>query len=60
MFALSVSTQFDWRLALIDIDGSIAHAGALHAAGLLSDDADRRGDGVGALQDLYDVASGRV
>jgi len=38
MFALSKSTQFDWRLALDDLDGSIAHAGALHTAGLLSDD----------------------
>lgn len=35
MFALSVSTQFDWRLALDDLDGSIAHAGALLRAGLL-------------------------
>ena len=35
MFALSKSTQFDWRLALHDIAGSRAHAKALHAAGLL-------------------------
>ncbi len=38
MFALSKSTQFDWRLALHDIAGSRAHALALHAAGLLTDD----------------------
>lgn len=38
MFALSVSTQFDWRLAPEDIAGSRAHARALHAAGLLTDD----------------------
>lgn len=38
MFALSKSTQFDWRLAPYDLDGSIAHAHALNAAGLLSDD----------------------
>lgn len=38
MFELSKSTQFDWRLALHDIAGSKAHAKALHAAGLLTDD----------------------
>jgi len=38
MFALSKSTQFDWRLARYDIAGSRAHAGALHRAGLLTDD----------------------
>ena len=37
MFALSKSTQFDWRLALHDIAGSRAHAKALRAAGLLDD-----------------------
>ncbi len=36
--ALSVSTQFDWRLAHVDIRGSHAHANALHEAGLLTDD----------------------
>ncbi|SHJ56512.1 argininosuccinate lyase [Tessaracoccus bendigoensis DSM 12906] len=44
MFALSKSTQFDWRLALHDIAGSRAHAGALHAAGLLDDEQARRMD----------------
>ncbi len=38
MFALSVSTQFDWRLAPDDIAGSLAHAAALNRAGLLTDD----------------------
>lgn len=38
MFALSKSTQFDWRLAGHDLAGSKAHALALHAAGLLTDD----------------------
>lgn len=38
MAALSKSTHFDWRLAQHDIRGSKAHATALHAAGLLSDD----------------------
>ncbi|HQA77117.1 MAG TPA: argininosuccinate lyase [Propionicimonas sp.] len=37
MFALSQSTQFDWRLARHDLAGSKAHAKALHAAGLLTD-----------------------
>jgi argininosuccinate lyase len=38
MFALSVSTHFDWRLARYDLAGSSAHARALHRAGLLTDD----------------------
>ena len=38
MFALSKSTQFDWRLARHDLAGSTAHATALHAAGLLTGD----------------------
>ena len=38
MFALSQSTQFDWRLARHDLAGSRAHAMALHQAGLLTDD----------------------
>ena len=36
--ALSVSTHFDWRLADYDLTGSMAHAGVLHRAGLLTDD----------------------
>ena len=36
MFALSVSTHFDWRLARHDLAGSRAHARALHRAGLLT------------------------
>ena len=43
--ALSVSTHFDWRLAGADIAGSHAHADALHAVGLLSDDEARAGLG---------------
>ncbi|HWV27158.1 MAG TPA: argininosuccinate lyase [Aeromicrobium sp.] len=35
---LSRSTHFDWRLAPYDLAGSRAHAGVLHAAGLLTDD----------------------
>ena len=38
MFALSQSTRFDWRLAPHDLAGSLAHARALHEAGLLTDD----------------------
>jgi argininosuccinate lyase len=37
MFALSQSTQFDWRLAAHDLAASKAHATALHAAGLITD-----------------------
>ena len=36
--ALSRSTHFDWRLASYDLNGSRAHARALHQAGLLTDD----------------------
>ncbi|HTL22752.1 MAG TPA: argininosuccinate lyase [Mycobacteriales bacterium] len=35
---LSVSVQFDWRLAPYDLLGSKAHARVLHRAGLLDDD----------------------
>ncbi|MBA8795286.1 argininosuccinate lyase [Friedmanniella endophytica] len=38
MFALSVSTHVDWRLARYDLAGSRAHAGALLRAGLLTED----------------------
>src|SRR5260221_13459378 len=34
---LSVSVQFDWRLAAYDLLGSRAHARVLHKAGLLDD-----------------------
>lgn len=57
MFALSVSTHFDWRLALDDLDGSIAHAAALHRAGLLTDE-DHEAMVLAALQQLRaDVAA---
>jgi argininosuccinate lyase len=35
---LSVSVQFDWRLARYDLRASRAHARVLHQAGLLTDD----------------------
>src|SRR2546422_7984447 len=35
---LSVSVQFDWRLAPYDLLASKAHARVLHRAGLLEDD----------------------
>jgi len=56
--AISRSTQFDWRLASLDIDGSRAHAAALHRAGLLTTD---QYDGlVAGLESLRDdVTSGR-
>lgn len=57
MFALSKSTQFDWRLAHLDIAGSRAHARALHRAGLLSDT--ELEQMLAALEQLdADVASG--
>jgi len=55
--ALSKSTQFDWRYADDDLAGSIAHAHALHAAGLLTDD--EATAMVGALSQLRaDVSTG--
>ena len=57
MFALSKSTQFDWRLARHDLAGSRAHAQALHRAGLLTDA--ERDDLVAGIDALAaDVASG--
>ncbi|MCW2669485.1 MAG: argininosuccinate lyase [Frankiales bacterium] len=47
---LSVSVQFDWRLAPYDLLGSKAHARVLHRAGLLSDD--ELGKLLGALDEL--------
>src|SRR3984885_721464 len=47
---LSLSVQFDWRLARYDLLASRAHARMLHRAGLLSD---READSMlGALDDL--------
>ena len=57
MFALSQSTQFDWRLARYDLAGSRAHARALHRANLLTDDElDGMIAGLDALE--ADVVSG--
>ncbi|MEN0129760.1 MAG: argininosuccinate lyase [Brevundimonas sp.] len=55
--ALSQSTHFDWRLADLDISGSVAHAHVLASAGLLSQD---EVEGmVAALEQLRaDVAAG--
>src|SRR5262249_57722367 len=36
--ALSLSVQFDWRLAPYDLAASRAHARVLHGAGLLTDE----------------------
>jgi argininosuccinate lyase len=47
---LSVSVQFDWRLAPYDLLGSRAHARVLHRAGLLTEDELRRM--LDALDDL--------
>jgi hypothetical protein len=59
MFALSQSTQFDWRLAPYDIAGSKAHAKVLHRAGLLTDeDLDTPGRRLRTLSDVtVDVGS---
>ena len=54
MAALSKSTQFDWRLAADDLRGSVAHAHALHVAGLLTDEEHRDLDAAlaGMIADL--------
>ena len=57
LFALSKSTQFDWRLARHDLAGSRAHARALHRAGLLTDE-ELAGMLAGLEQLDADVASG--
>ena len=57
MFALSQSTQFDFRLAGLDLTGSRAHARALHAAGLLTD-AELHGLVAGIESLAADVADG--
>jgi argininosuccinate lyase len=56
--ALSRSTHFDWRLVPYDLAGSRAHANALRAAGLLTDD-DHRSllDGLADLRTAYDDGS---
>ncbi|GAA2633431.1 argininosuccinate lyase [Actinomadura fulvescens] len=50
---LSVSVQFDWRLAPYDLMGSRAHARVLHRAGLLT--ADELERMIGALDDLEEA-----
>jgi argininosuccinate lyase len=55
--SLSKSTHFDWRLAPYDIEGSRAHAKALHRAGLL-DDAGLDAMLAGLEQLLTDIQSG--
>ena len=56
--ALSRSTHFDWRLVPYDLAGSVAHAHALHRAGLLTDaDHQRLLDGLAALRQAYDAGS---
>jgi len=57
MAALSRSTQFDWRLAPYDIQGSRAHARALQRAGLLTEQ-DARSLLAGLDVLASDVASG--
>lgn len=54
---LSRSTHFDWRLADVDLRGSVAHAAVLHRAGLLTDD--EHAAMLAALEQLRaDVAAG--
>ncbi|GEN79188.1 argininosuccinate lyase [Actinotalea fermentans] len=57
LVALSRSTHFDWRLADVDLRGSMAHARVLHRAGLLDDET--LAAMLAALEQLRtDVASG--
>jgi argininosuccinate lyase len=56
--ALSRSTHFDWRLVPYDLAGSVAHANALHRAGLLTDDDHARLlSGLATLRDEYAAGS---
>jgi argininosuccinate lyase len=55
---LSRSTHFDWRLVPYDLAGSVAHANALHGAGLLTDDDHLLlVEGLAALRREYDAGS---
>jgi argininosuccinate lyase len=57
---LSVSVQFDWRLAPYDLRGSKAHARVLHRAGLLTDDElSRMLDALDELRDEVEAGSFR-
>ena len=54
----TASVDFDQRLALHDIEGSLAHAGMLHAVGLLSDaDLDAIRSGMATIR--AEIESGR-
>jgi len=56
--ALSRSTHFDWRLVPYDLAGSVAHANALHRAGLLTDsDHATLLSGLATLRQEYDAGS---
>jgi argininosuccinate lyase len=56
--ALSRSTHFEWRLVPYDLAGSVAHANALHRAGLLTDEHHRALlDALAALRRAYDEGS---
>jgi argininosuccinate lyase len=56
--ALSRSTHFDWRLVPYDLAGSVAHANALHRAGLLTDnDHAELLRGLATLRQEYDAGS---
>jgi argininosuccinate lyase len=56
--ALSRSTHFDWRLVPYDLAGSVAHANALHRAGLLTDsDHAELFRGLATLREEYDAGS---
>ncbi len=54
----TASVGFDHRLALVDIEGSLAHADMLHACGLLSD-ADLSAIGNGLARIRADIEAGR-
>ena len=57
--AFSQSVSFDWRLWPYDIQGSLAHAEALHAAGLLSDEEHQAiAGGLGAVAEA--IESGEI
>ncbi|MGH2925825.1 MAG: argininosuccinate lyase [Solirubrobacterales bacterium] len=55
---LNASIGFDWRLAPYDIEQSRAHAGALHAAGILdAEELDRLDEGLAAVADEVEDGS---
>ena len=56
--AFTASVEFDQRLALVDIQGSLAHAKMLHKIGVLSDD-EHSAIEIGMAQITQEISDGK-